>query len=78
VGRGASHLHHVAFSLLRTSWNHSSSGLPLSAFMTKVNFSLGVMMIGSIMSLRVVRIELMVASESEANLSPLFLAGNFS
>lgn len=76
--RGVSHLHHVAFLLLRSSWSHSSSGVPLSAFMTRVNFSLGVMMIGSIMSLRVVHVEVGVAPGSDANVSPLFLAGEFN
>ena len=46
------YLHHVLFSLLRTSWSHSSSELPLSAFVTRVSFSRGVKMIGSIGSLR--------------------------
>ena len=46
------YLHDVAFSLLRSSWSHSSSELPLSAFVTRVSFSRGVKIIRSIRSLR--------------------------
>jgi hypothetical protein len=43
-----SYLHFVASSLLRSSCSHSSSGLPLSAFVTRVSLSRGVKIIGSI------------------------------
>jgi hypothetical protein len=45
MDQGEKHLHHVACSLLRSSCNHSSSGLPRSAFSIKVSFSLGVKMV---------------------------------
>ncbi len=48
------YLHHVAFSSLRISCSHPSSGLPLSAVVMRVSFRRGVAIIGSIATGRVV------------------------